>query len=424
LSNFQVIPGALFSGNNPELYFLTTEHLLVSLELSSSTESESMTSFRFTLPFVLALILLLFLFVSCGDEDSSSDVSAEEEDDDTTGDVDDDNVDDDIADDDDDDQWPGGDPNRYHWDGQANPFYEGWFFRIALPDGRSFAFIYCIQNPGDATGDMGGAYLVAARSGGDLFQETFEAAAFSGNPESFAVQIADHSATEGHLDGEVHENSHDATWDIDYEIIEPWTDTMGDFTNQPDLPVNWYVGALRGRAGGVIEWDGEVISFTDAAVFQDHNWGDFFPSGYIWMQSQEFPDAGDAVAVAGGAVGLMEAGMFVWRHGDELVEIRSQDFNAQFDFSSNFENDQVAADIRSEGRRYLVTGFFDDDIPSILPAPMPEGFLPYTRMALAGRICVQAFIGHGNDWELVEEVWSDNAGVEIGGAYGPPIGEK
>jgi len=396
--------------------------LLDNMELNSCAESESMTKLHYTLPFVFVLIVLLTLFVSCGDDDDddNDDSGVDDADDDNTADDD----DDDTGDDDDDDQWPGGDPNRYHWDGQTNPFYEGWFFRIALPDGRSFGFIYCVQNPGATTIESSGAYLVVARSGGELLQETFEANAFLGNPESFAVQIAGHSATEGHLDGEVHENGHDVTWDIDYEIIEPWTDTMGDFTNRPGLPVNWYVGALRGKGSGAIEWDGEVISFTDAAVFQDHNWGDFFPSGYIWMQSQEFPDADDALAVAGGAVGLVEAGMFVWRRGDELVEIRSQDFNAQFDFSSNFENGEVAVDIRSEGRRYVVTGFFNDDIPSILPAPMPEGYLPYTRMALAGRIRVQAFVEDGGGWELVEEILADNAGVEMGGAYGPPIDEE
>ncbi len=378
-----------------------------------------MTNFRFVLPFLLALILLGALLVSCDYEDDD-DSDAENVVDDDSMDADDDTTS--PGDDDDDDPWPAGDdPNRYHWDGLADPFYEGWFFRVALPDGRSFAFLYCVQNPGATEDDLGGAHLVAARNGGELFRQSWDTDEFIADADSFEVEIAGHHAAKGRVDGVIQDGGHEVAWSIDYEIIEPWLNTMGDFTNAPNLPINWYVGALRGSGSGVIEWDGEVVEFAEAAVFQDHNWGDFFPGGYAWMQSQEFPDSGDALALAGGKVGAIEAGMFVWRRDGELVELRSQDFNASFDFSSDYDSGLIEADIQTANRRYLISGFFDNDTPSVLPAPMPEGFLPYTRMALSGRIRVQTYTQNGDAWDLVEEIWSDNAGVEMGGDYGPPI---
>ncbi len=318
--------------------------------------------------------------------------------------------------------WGGDDPNRYHWNGLTNPFFEGWFFRVALPDGRSFGFIYSVQNPGAMSGDPSGAHVVIARNCGDVVHGEFGLDAFSADRERFTMRTAGNRSTEGHFDGELCENGHEVSWDIDYEIIEPWPSTMGTMTNFPGLPVNWYVGALRARGTGVINWDGERIALKNAAVFQDHNWGNFFPQGYIWMQSQEFPDSRDALAVAGGNIGV-EAGMFVWRHGGELVEIRSQDMNALFKFSGDYEAGEVVVDIRRGDRRYVVTGFFGDDIPAILPAPRPEGNVPYTRMAMSGRIRVQVLVRNIFKWELVEEVWSVTAGVEMGGMYGPPIGE-
>ncbi len=373
--------------------------------------------------FVLQILLLFatVLFASCGDDPSAGSGQADDPD---SG----DNpshaaalaeTDDDI---DDDDDPPWGDPNRYHWNGWTDPFYEGWFFRVALQDGRSFGFIYSVQNPGAMILDPKGAHVVIARNGGDVVHGSFLIDGFSADRNEFDMETAGNHAKEGHFDGDIYEKGQNVSWDIDYKTIEPWPDTMGGMTNFPGLPVNWYVGALRGRGTGVINWDGERIIFDNADVFQDHNWGDFFPEGYIWMQSQEFPNASDALAVAGGNIGL-EAGMFVWRHGDELVEIRSQDLDSIFKFSSDYEKGEVVADIRRKDRRYVVTGFFGDDIPAILPAPRPEGNVPYTRMAMSGRIRVEVLEREKVWWKLVEEVWSVTAGVEMGGMYGPPVGE-
>jgi tocopherol cyclase len=49
----------------------------------------------------------------------------------------------------------------YHWDGLASGFFEGWYFRLTLPEIReSFAFMYSIEDPSGASSHSGGAVQI------------------------------------------------------------------------------------------------------------------------------------------------------------------------------------------------------------------------------------------------------------------------
>ncbi|MDP8222235.1 MAG: tocopherol cyclase family protein [Candidatus Lernaella stagnicola] len=313
--------------------------------------------------------------------------------------------------------WPSTDPNRYHWNGLTSPFFEGWFFRISVPGGGSYAFIYAVQNPGATASEPSGSHVVVFRDGGEIVEETFGVEHFAADRGRFDVTVNDNTAGANRLTGSLRDGDQLVTWNIEYEATEAWNETMGGLTNVPTLPVNWHVGALRGRATGEISWGGQTERFAGAPIFQDHNWGNYFPEGYVWMQSQEFPRRREAVALAGGDMGL-EAGMFVWRRGNELIEVRAQDLDSRFTFTAVPETGVVTVDIQRGDTRYVVTGFWEDDIPATLPTPRPEGFQPFTKMALAGRMRVQELERLGGTWQLVDEVWSRGAGVEMGGHYG------
>ena len=46
----------------------------------------------------------------------------------------------------------------YHWDGSSRRFFEGWYYRITLPEiGQTFAFMYSIEDPIGGKPYSGGA---------------------------------------------------------------------------------------------------------------------------------------------------------------------------------------------------------------------------------------------------------------------------
>jgi len=314
--------------------------------------------------------------------------------------------------------WPSLDPNRYHWDGFQDPFFEGWFFRLVLPEQeRSFAFIYSVQNPGAVTAGDGGSFIVVYSDDGLMVREDFPVEKFKASKQQMSVRVGDNRITETSLTGACRDGDNQASWNVDFTVHEPWAKTMGMLTNIPFLPVNWYVGALRASASGTINWNGEVFQFEDALLFQDHNWGDFFPDAYFWLNGMNFPDPDDAVAFAGGLVGSSDLGMFVWRRGDHRYEIRSQDLDSIFNMEADPETGTITVNIYRNEDRFRLTGLFADSLPVLLPAPRENGYIPFTQMALTGRIHIEHFRLVNWFWQLQDEQWSELAGVEIGGNY-------
>ncbi|HBE32945.1 MAG TPA: tocopherol cyclase, partial [Cyanobacteria bacterium UBA11368] len=50
----------------------------------------------------------------------------------------------------------------YHWDGSDRRFFEGWYYRVTLPEDRqTFAFMYSIEDPiGGKPYSGGGAQIL------------------------------------------------------------------------------------------------------------------------------------------------------------------------------------------------------------------------------------------------------------------------
>ena len=63
--------------------------------------------------------------------------------------------------------------------------------------------------------------------------------------------------------------------------------------NLPNLQTYWYVGAMKARATGWIQWNNEYYEFENILGYQEKNWGDEFPETWYWLQANNFdnPDA-------------------------------------------------------------------------------------------------------------------------------------
>ncbi len=314
--------------------------------------------------------------------------------------------------------WPSADPNRYHWDGFSDPFFEGWFFRLSLPEeNASFAFLYGVRNPGADTPADGEAFVVALGSDGTLIQSLRPVDEFAGSLQALDVKVGDNRATASAISGALADDDHSISWDLTIDATDPWTDTMGILTNIPFLPVNWYVGALQTRATGTIVWNGKKITVNGAPLFQDHNWAGTFPAAYIWLQAMDFADDDEALAFSGGDLGAVDGGMLIWRKADETVQVRTQDFNAWMEVDVDAAAQSLIVTITRDKERFVLTGEQAGATVVAMPAPTRDGFTSYSHMALDGRLRVQRYELVGWQWLLREDHRSSTCGVEIGGAY-------
>ncbi|CDP16181.1 unnamed protein product [Coffea canephora] len=243
----------------------------------------------------------------------------------------------------------------YHFDGSARKFFEGWYFKVSIPECRqSFCFMYSVENPafskklstlevlqyGPRFTGVGAQILGADDK--YICQYTEDSPNFWGSrhelmlgntfsakknmqPPSKEVppQEFDQRVLEGFQvtplwhqgfirnDGRTSyvETVKTARWGYSTRPIYGWGNvdskqksTAGWLAAFPVFEPHWQMCMAGGLSTGWIEWDGERFEFENAPSYSEKNWGGGFPRRWFWVQCNVFEGAsGDiALTAAGG----------------------------------------------------------------------------------------------------------------------------
>lgn len=222
----------------------------------------------------------------------------------------------------------------YHWRGNSDRFFEGWYYRVTLPeDGQSFAFMYSIEDPmGDRPCSGGAAqvlgvndeYLCRTFPDTKRFWASCDRLAFLhwGStrthlqpqilpPDEF-FQLVDsgYQATDTRNQGAIADPSSGnyCRWDYTIETMYGWGNlgqkqqsTAGWLSFLPIFEPGWQVLMASGKATGYIEWNGKRYKFSNAPAYAEKNWGGSFPSKWFWINSNTFEKEPDLALTAVGA---------------------------------------------------------------------------------------------------------------------------
>ena len=315
---------------------------------------------------------------------------------------------------------PSDDENRYHWDGVADPYFEGWYYKVNdAASGLAFFFIYSVIFPGNpATGE--GSVYVGGGPDGLTTYVPFPASDFHASRDHCEVYVASvrNAATEARIQGDAAADGHAWRWDLSIAPEVSWDQTMGWLTNQPGLDVNWHVAHLRARATGFVEADGVRHDLADALLFADHNWGPAFPAYWMWLQGADFAGRSDAIAVAGGVVagpwGTMDAYQIgYWRDG-VLHTFRTQDRAV---ITGTYSGLAWWIDAVQDQERVTIAGTTDPPGVLTLLVPTADGMRPGAGESLTGAISVSFWRDEGGTWTEVDNRVTGRAGVEAGGTW-------
>lgn len=225
------------------------------------------------------------------------------------------------------------------WDGSLGNFFEGWYFRLTLPDHRqTFAFIYTIHNPGAHQPFSGGTAQVLGPDN-DFFRRTFPdlqqfwawpRALGLGHwrkllqdqppgylsPARFDAQIEEgYQATATWHQGKLSEPAlgKQVRWQYSIEPVYGWGETHGVQRSTTGwlskfrwVDPGWQVLMAHGLATGWIEWDGERYSFTQVPAYSEKNWGSAFPEKWFWVNCNVFTQVSDlSITAAGGQQNIL-----------------------------------------------------------------------------------------------------------------------
>ncbi|MBC7971174.1 MAG: tocopherol cyclase family protein [Verrucomicrobia bacterium] len=345
----------------------------------------------------------------------------------------------------------------YHWDSSDRRFFEGWYYRVTLPDcGQTFAFMYSIEDPIGRQAHSGGAaqilgpndeYLCRTfpdvttfwawkhalglghwgkrREGrGERGEETKLKTPGFLQPEQFTEYIQEgYQATATWHQGTLREPSGvSARWEYQIQPVYGWGDanrlqqsTAGWLSSLQVFEPGWQILMAHGLATGWIEWNDQRYTFENAPAYSEKNWGGAFPQKWFWLNCNSFEGEPDLALTAGGG----RRGVLWWMESVAMIGIHYR--GTFYEFAP--WNAQVHWEIHpwgnwrmwAETSQYTVELTGTTDLPGTpLRAPTANGLVFACRDTMLGQITLRLHDRQRHTTLL--EATSDRGGLETGGA--------
>ncbi|VVA14834.1 PREDICTED: tocopherol cyclase [Prunus dulcis] len=364
----------------------------------------------------------------------------------------------------------------YHFDGTNRKFFEGWYFKVSIPERRqSFCFMYSVENPafrkkltplevaqnGPRSTGVGAQILGAYDK--YICQYSEESQNFWGSRDELMLgntfvaekqlkppnkevppKEFDRRVMEGFQvtplwhqgsicdDGrsDYVETVPTARWEYSTRPVYGWGDvgskqksTAGWLAAFPVFEPHWQICMAGGLSTGWIEWGGERFEFQNALSYSEKNWGGAFPRKWFWVQCNVFEGASGEVALtAGGGLrqlpGLTEtfenAALIGVHYGGKFYEFVPWYGDVSWEISP-WGYWSIAAENETHKIELEAT---TEDSGTTLRAPTAEsGLAPACKDTCFGELKLQIWERRydGSKGKLILDVKSNMAAVEVGG---------
>jgi len=153
-------------------------------------------------------------------------------------------------------------PNMYHGWGKTKNYFEGWYFKFVDPT-ENYAF---------------------------AVYHNFSADTFIPATNTFHLQLADNQFSEKNI----RLNLPDLKGELSFQNTTQWPKmlgapgVMGWYSFVPFMECYHGVVSLFHRLKGSMEINGNLVDFTNGIGYIEKDWGQSFPSSWIWMQTNHF----------------------------------------------------------------------------------------------------------------------------------------
>lgn len=337
----------------------------------------------------------------------------------------------------------------YHWDGSSRRFFEGWYYRVTLPDrGQTFAFMYSIEDPSGGKPYSGGAAQILGANDQYLWRTFPDVKKFWANsdvlelghwgktdlqtqpiwllPSEFERHIQQgYQANATWNQGIIHDPvSGSCRWQYKIEPVYGWGDknalqqsTAGLLSSLPIFEPGWQILMAHGLATGWIEWNGYTYEFTNAPAYSEKNWGGAFPQKWFWLNCNSFDGESDLALTAGGG----RRGVLWWMESVAMVGLH---YRGKF-YEFVPWNSEVHWDIQPWGswKMQAKNSQFEIQLTGTttlpgteLRAPTQDGLRFCCRDTMQGQLRLELRRSQPSGSQLILEAQSSLCGLEVGGA--------
>ncbi|HNY63989.1 MAG TPA: tocopherol cyclase family protein [Deltaproteobacteria bacterium] len=189
-------------------------------------------------------------------------------------------------------------PEAYHGSGRRPPFFEGWYFKVVNAAGdRRYAVIpgiYLSREPGGSH-----AFIqISDGTTGSAAYRSYPVGEFVPARKRFDVSIGRSRFSTGRMlvdiDGPELDFLSPVAWPV--TLLSPGV--MGWYAWMPFMECYHGVVSMDHGIRGGLTINGEYVSFDGGRGYTEKDWGRSFPSAWIWMQSNHFPETGTSLSAS------------------------------------------------------------------------------------------------------------------------------
>lgn len=189
-------------------------------------------------------------------------------------------------------------PERYHGHDQRPPFFEGWYYKLISADqSRRYAVIPGIFLSEDR--DRHHAFVqVFDGLSGHVTYHRYPPEQFYAARDKFEIRVGPNWFTEDSLSLDIRDDLRRASGEVRFSGLTRWPVTMtapgimGWYAWMPFMECYHGVISLDHAIEGGLQIDGEPIDFSGGRGYIEKDWGQAFPSAWVWMQSNHFETPG------------------------------------------------------------------------------------------------------------------------------------
>ena len=189
-------------------------------------------------------------------------------------------------------------PEGYHGRGQRRAYFEGWYFKLVDAGGQHrYAII-----PGISLGERGGGphSFVQVLDGvsGQTVYRRYPVSAFSARERTLDVRVGPNRFSWRGMELDLQETEIPLRGNVRFDRPKPWPVTlaspgiMGWYAWVPRMECYHGVLSLDHGLSGSLSAGSASYDFRDGRGYIEKDWGQSFPSGWVWTQSNHFSTPG------------------------------------------------------------------------------------------------------------------------------------
>lgn len=169
----------------------------------------------------------------------------------------------------------------FHGLNKSGPYFEGWYFKCQIQDGRSLALIPAIHI--SESGEQSASIQVVTEK--QAWYLDYPASAFAASQDSLYIEVGENCFSEAGLHLKVEQEGLSLQGKVEFGPFQRLkSDIMGPFRRFANMECAHSVLSMQHTLCGQVQINSDTLDFDGGIGYIEADRGRSFPTSYLWTQ--------------------------------------------------------------------------------------------------------------------------------------------